>query len=92
MKIIEAKIFNKEIDHSFDNHISVSSDGLYAIRITALAKAWWQHITTSRSFLKKDSLTVQLDDEGSVLIDVKDENGMKMGSCEWDENGVNENG
>lgn len=71
MRIIGTKIFNKEIDRSFNDHISVSLDGLYAIRITASVKAWWQHITTPRSFLKKDSLTVRLDDEGSVPIDVK---------------------
>ena len=63
MNSVETKIFNKEIDHSFDDHISLSSDGLYAIRVTASAKAWWQHITSRRSFLKKDGLTVQLDQE-----------------------------
>ena len=71
MNQVHSKVFNKEIDQSFDHVFSLSRSGVYVLKITASAKSWWQNIIGRRSFLQKDSLTVHIDTQEIFSRSVK---------------------
>lgn len=70
MNQIHSKVFNKEIDQSFDHVISLSRSGVYVLKITASAKSWWQNTIGRRSFFKKDSMAVRVD--GSPIVPIEE--------------------
>lgn len=61
MKQIYQRKFNTPIINGTIEHIRIERSGVYGIEISASAKSWWQNTVGRRSFLRKDSLTVRID-------------------------------
>ena len=71
MKLLQQKNYNKDLARALSDSFEITATGLYLLEITASARSWWQNTVTMRSFLKKDSLTVLLDNKLIIPLQKK---------------------